>query len=100
MQHYLCKYIPPRSDFLATMSEDEKKWMGAHGAFLNDLLDRGIVVAHGPVIDPAGGYGVSLFQIDDGQDIDAFTSQDPIVRNGVGHYEHFRMLGLKTKQSS
>jgi len=100
MKFYLCKFIPPRADFLATMSADEKTWMGEHGAFLNDLLDQGIVVAHGPVMDPAGGYGVSLFQIEDGQDIEAFTSQDPIVKNGVGRYEHFKMLGLKSRALS
>lgn len=97
MKHYLCKYIPPRPDFLATLSADEKTWMGQHGAFLNDLLDKGVVVAHGPVIDPAGSYGVSLFQIDDEQDIAAITSQDPIVQNGVGHYEHFKMAQLKAR---
>ena len=42
MKHYLCKFIPPRADFLATMSADEKKWMGQHGVFLNDLLGKGI----------------------------------------------------------
>jgi uncharacterized protein YciI len=97
MKFYLCKFIPLRADFLATMSPDEKNWMSEHGAFLNDLLAKGIVVAHGPVMDPAGGYGVSLFQIEDGQDIDALTSQDPIVKNGGGHYEHFKMLGLKSR---
>ena len=51
-------------------------------------------------MDPAGGYGVSLFQIEDGQDIEAFTSQDPIVKNGVGRYEHFKMLGLKARALS
>ena len=97
MKHYLCKYIPPRADFLSTLSAQEKTWMGQHGAFLNDLLDKGVVVAHGPVIDPAGSYGVSLFQIDDEQDIGAITSQDPIVQNGAGHYEHFKMVHLKAR---
>jgi uncharacterized protein YciI len=97
MKSYLCKYIPPRADFLATMTEEERAWMGQHGAFLDDLLEQGVVVAHGPVIDPAGGYGVSLYQIDDDRDIAALTARDPIVRNGVGHYEHFPMLHLKVR---
>lgn len=97
MKYYLCKFIPPRADFLATMSAHEKTWMGEHGAFLNGLLGKGIIVAHGPVMDPAGSYGVSLFRIEDGQDIEAFTSRDPIVKNGVGHYEHFKMLHLTTR---
>ena len=65
MKYYLCKYIPPRADFLATMTADEKAWMKQHGAFLDDLLEKGQVVAHGPVMDPRGGYGVSLYQITD-----------------------------------
>ena len=97
MKYYLCKYIPPRADFLATMTADEKAWMKQHGAFLDDLLEKGQVVAHGPVMDPSGGYGVSLYQIADNQEIKAITSEDPIVKNGVGYYEHHPMLHLKAR---
>lgn len=97
MKYYLCKYIPPRGDFLATMSDDERTWMGLHGEYLNDLLAKGVIVAHGPVIDDTGGYGVSLYQIEDDQDIASFTSGDPIVKNGVGHYEHYTMLHLTAR---
>ena len=57
MKFYLCKYIPPRTDFLATMTAEESNWMKQHGDFLNNLLDKGLIVAHGPVMDPSGGYG-------------------------------------------
>ena len=77
MKYFLCKYIPPRADFLATMTADEGKWMKEHGAFLDDLLEKGLVVAHGPVMDPSGGYGVSLYQIADDQDIAKITSETP-----------------------
>jgi uncharacterized protein YciI len=97
MKFYLCKFIPPRADFLATMTADESTWMRQHGVFLDDLLEKGIIVAHGPVIDPAGGYGVSIYQIADDQDIAAFTAEDPIVKNGVGHYEHHPMLHLRAR---
>ncbi len=97
MKYYLCKYLPSRADFLATMTDDEKTWMGQHGAYMNDLLDKGQIVAHGTVIDPNGSYGVSLYRIEDDQQIEAFTSQDPIVKNGVGRYEHFPMLSLKAR---
>jgi len=97
MKYYLCKFIPPRADFLATMSADERDWMKQHGQYLDQLLEQGILVAHGPVMDPAGGYGVSLFRIADEQDIAALTSADPIIRNGVGHYEHHPMLHLKSR---
>ena len=97
MKYYLCKYIPPRADFLATMTADEKAWMKQHGVFLDDLLAKGQVVAHGPVTDPSGGYGVSLYQIADDQEIKAITSEDPIVKNGAGYYEHHPMLHLKAR---
>lgn len=97
MKYYLCKYVPPRADFLTTMSVDELTWMKQHGDFLNDLLAKNVIVAHGPVIDDAGGYGVSLYQIADNEEIAAFTSQDPIVKNGVGHYEHYVMLRLASR---
>lgn len=97
MKYYLCKYIPPRTDFLTTMTVDEQRWMTEHGLYLNELLAQGVVVAHGPVIDDAGSYGVSLYQISDDQDITAITAQDPIVKNGVGHYEHYAMLHLKAR---
>lgn len=97
MKYYLCKYIPPRPDFLSTMSADESGWMKQHGAFLDELLDKGLIVAHGPVMDPSGGYGVSLYQIGDDQDIEAITATDPIVKNGAGHYEHHKMLHLKSR---
>jgi uncharacterized protein YciI len=79
------------------MSADEQEWMKQHGAFLDALLDEGKIVAHGPVMDPAGGYGVSLFQIADDQEIEVITSEDPIVKNGAGHYEHHPMLHLKAR---
>lgn len=100
MTHDLCNFIPPRANFLATMLAGEREWMRQHGQYLDRLLEQGLVVAHGPVMDsthPAGGYGVSLFCILDDQDIAALTSADPIVRNGVGHYEHHPMLHINSR---
>ncbi len=97
MKYYFCKFIPPRANFLATMTPDERELMEEHGKFLDDLLRKGLIVAHGPVIDESGGYGVSLYQVADDQDVEALTAQDPIVRGGVGHYEHFTMLHLKSR---
>lgn len=97
MKFYLCKYLPPRADFLATMTDIERALMAQHGAYLNELLDKDVIVAHGPVMDEQGGYGVSLYQINDDQEIGDFTSEDPVVKQGVGHYEHYPMLHLKAR---
>lgn len=97
MKYFLCKFIPPRADFLPTLTDQERDLMKRHVDFMYDLLAKGVIVAHGPVMDPAGGYGVSLYQIADDEEISDFTSQDPIVKAGVGHYEHHVMLSLKAR---
>ncbi|WP_110656089.1 YciI family protein [Salinicola halimionae] len=96
MPCYLCKYIPPRADFLETMTDEEQELMRRHGDFLDRLLEEGLIVAHGPVMDPSGGYGVSLYRIADGELIETLTAQDPIVKTGCGRYEHYPMLHLKS----
>ncbi len=96
MKSYLCKYIPPRRDFLDTLSTEEQALMADHVDFLNELLAQKIIVAHGPVLDDKGAYGVSLFRIDDSDEIEAYTARDPIAAAGVGHYEHHPMLHLTT----
>jgi uncharacterized protein YciI len=97
MKYYLCKWLPPRADFLATMTADEREGMTRHGAFMDELLARGQIVAHGPVLDPDGAYGVSLYQIADNEDIAEITAQDPIVKSGVGRYVHHPMLRLQSR---
>jgi uncharacterized protein YciI len=97
MKYYLCKYYPPRADFMPTMNAEEKSLMAQHAAYMNSLLEKGTIIVHGPVMDPSGGYGVSIYQIADDQNIEALTSQDPIVKKGIGHYEHHPMLHLTAR---
>ena len=97
MKSYLCKFLPPRADFLATMTPEEVQLMKRHGAFLDDLLAKGFVVAHGPVNDPAGGWGLSLYQVEDDVDVAALASQDPMVKEGGARYEVCPMRHLRTR---
>ena len=53
MKYYLCKFIPPRPDFLATMSDDELKLMKRHGAFLDELFAQGVIVALVAMVSPS-----------------------------------------------
>jgi uncharacterized protein YciI len=97
MKAYLTKWLPPRADFLATITEREKELFRQHGDWQTGLRETGQIVAHGPVVDPAGTYGVAIWEIDDDADIAALTAQDPIARAGVGHYEHFAMLQMRAR---
>ena len=97
MKYFLCKFMPPRPDFLQTMTPTEGELMKQHGMFMNELLDKGLVVAHGPVDDPAGGWGMSLYAVADDHDIHATTSQDPMVIHGGGRYEVYPMRHLRSR---
>jgi uncharacterized protein YciI len=98
MKFFFCKFYPPRKDFLSTMTPSEARLMKEHGAYLQGLVEKEKVVAHGPVQDPAGGFGLSLFKIEDGEDIDAFTAADPMVIAATGaRYEVYPMLQLRTR---
>jgi uncharacterized protein YciI len=97
MKAYLTKWVPPRGDFLATITEREKELFQQHGDWQTGLRETSQIVAHGPVVDPAGSYGVAIWEIQDDADIAALTAQDPIVRAGVGHYEHFAMIQMRAR---
>lgn len=94
MKAYLTKWIPPRPDFLPTMTPEEQSLMQRHGDLQTELRTQRLIVANGPVTDPAGTYGVALWEIEDDVDIEDLTAQDPIILAGLGHYEHFPMLML------
>lgn len=71
--------------------------MKQHGAFLNDLMAQGTVIAHGPVDDPDGGWGLSLYQVEDGVDVAALASQDPMVQHGGARIVVCPMRQLRTR---
>jgi uncharacterized protein YciI len=96
LKTYLTKWIPPRADFVTTTTDAEKDLLQQHGAWLNAMMADGLIVAHGPVMDPAGGYGVALWTLGDDRDLAGVVARDPIVRAGVGHYEQFTMLKIST----
>ncbi|WP_426440642.1 YciI family protein [Bradyrhizobium genosp. P] len=96
MRYHFCKFYPPRPDFIRTMSEAEAQLMKAHGEYLQSLLTLGKVIAHGPVEDPAGGFGLSLFVLQEGDDLATLLERDPMILAGTGaRYEQFRMRQLR-----
>lgn len=101
MKYFLCRFVPPGPDFLKTMTPEQKLLMKAHGDFLQGLLEKDTVLAHGPVADPAGGWGLSLFEVADDKttdDVRALTAEDPMIKANIGaHYEVLPMLQLRKR---
>ncbi len=99
MAYFFCKFNLPRKDFLKTMTPEQAKLMKAHGYFLQGLLEQGKVIAHGPVIEPEGGFGLSLFDVEDEIELSRLTAQDPMILAESGaRYDTFPMRHLRYRQ--
>lgn len=60
--HYVLYLNPPRTTFMQDMTEKERKIMQQHVAYWNNFMDKGMVLAFGPVLDPQGGYGLGIVE--------------------------------------
>lgn len=98
MKYFLCRFIPPSTALLRTATSQQKQLMKEHGEFLQALAEQGGIVAHGAVADPAGGWGLVLFEVDDtttADDLYLVLAQDPMITAGFGaRYEVLPMLNL------
>jgi uncharacterized protein len=98
-QHFFFRLIPPRPTFAADMTEEERALMRRHLAYVRTCFDRGQVLAYGPVLDPAGAFGVALLEVDDPAEAQQFAKDDPAIRAGLHTYAIAPMI-LGACQSS
>jgi uncharacterized protein len=84
MHYYLLKLIAPRPDFAATMTEAEMRVMQDHGAYLKKYVDKGTVIVMGPVLDPAGAWGLAVIEAGSEDEVRAIIARDPTVLAGLG----------------
>lgn len=88
MAHHLYKLIPPRPSFgPGDMSEEEMALMGEHAVYWTGLMDEGHVLAFGPVLDPAGTWGLALVATGDEATARRFGEGDPAVLSGRFTFE-------------
>jgi uncharacterized protein YciI len=77
MSHYFVKLIPHRFTFVQDMTEEERGLMQQHAAYWRDCMKRGEVVLFGPVMDPAGVYGMGVLDVDTQQAVETLLAADP-----------------------
>ena len=97
MAYFLCKLIPPRKTFLQDMTAEERALMGDHAAYWSPYVQGGLVIAMGPVADPAGHYGVMIADVASHASLGALQANDPVIRSDRGFsFETFAMPALAT----
>ncbi len=84
MKYFFLKLVPPRPDFILTMSDAEKAIMRDHRNYWDGFAEKGWAVAYGPVADERGGYGAGFWALPDGEDAQRLTADDPAIKANVG----------------
>lgn len=82
--YFLCRLIPPRTDFMTTMTADERGIMQAHVGYWSDKVATGNALVFGPVADPKGGYGIGIISVADIPEMEALRDADPAMQSGIG----------------
>ncbi|WP_373696743.1 YciI family protein [Microvirga yunnanensis] len=84
MPIHLCKLLPPRPTFPGDMTPSEAELMQKHAGYWQDLADRGVALVVGPVLDPAGIWGVAIIDAKDADAAAAIANDDPVIAAGGG----------------
>jgi len=87
---------PPRDDFAATMTDDEKRVWSVHAARTQKLLDDGVVVLAGPTLGKVN-TGIVIFEADDEEKARTIMCEDPAIAGGYarGELRPFRVSFLR-----
>ena len=92
---FFLKLNPPRASFMQDMNAQEKEVMQKHVAYWAPFVNDGTVIVLGPVMDPKGGFGIAVVQVDDEAHLQRLIAADPA--NGLNSYEFYPMRAV-TKQ--
>lgn len=84
MSHFVYRLVPPRPTFGPdTMTDDEAATMADHAAYWSTLVAAGDAVVFGPVMDPAGTWGLAVVEADTEAEVRALRERDPAVSTGL-----------------
>ena len=82
---FFARLVPHRPDFATTMTAAEQATMRTHIEFLQSQIAAGKLVAAGPVLDPAGVYGIAVIEAESLDEVRLLLDRDP--GKAVGRYD-------------
>jgi uncharacterized protein YciI len=77
---------PPRDNFAATMTDQERAAFAAHAEWLGRLLADGVLILAGPTLGPVN-TGIGIFEAPDEQTARAIIAEDPVATGGFARAE-------------
>ena len=92
---------PPRDDFAATMTDDEREVWGEHFARLQRLLDEGVMILVGPTLGRVN-TGIAVFEAPDEAAARRIMDEDPAIASGIatGELRPFQVALLRGRDES
>lgn len=84
MAFFFCRLLPPRPTFPFDATDEERRLMSEHAAYLRGLGERGTMLVAGPVPEGQGAWGLAVFEASAEADVRALTDADPVVSAGRG----------------
>ena len=84
MKHFFSKLIPPRTTFPGDMTPVEAKFMQQHADYWRALVNQDRAIVLGPVMDPAGAYGIGVIKAEDLAQARVMVDEDPVVKAQLG----------------
>lgn len=90
--YFFLKLIPCRPTFAMDMTDEERAVMMQHIAYWKKWMTEGRVVVFGPVMDPAGPYGMGVVQAENEAEVAAFVANDPAAK--INRYEFYPMRAV------
>jgi hypothetical protein len=88
---FVLRLKAPRPQFAQTITEAERDIMARHGAYWRPYVERGDMLAFGPVLTDDDSYGLAVVETDDEQALRDFAAEDPVVTTGTASFEIGRM---------
>jgi uncharacterized protein YciI len=86
MSEWIYFLHPPRDDFAATMTEEERQVWGRHFERLRQLLDEGVLLLAGPTLGKVN-TGIAVFEASDETAARAIMEADPTIAGGFARGE-------------
>ncbi len=84
-KYFFLKLVPSRPDFAQTMSDEEQKIMKEHVQYWTELMNKGLALLFGPVLDPGGTYGIGILIVDKEDQVYELAAKDPATK--LNRYE-------------
>jgi uncharacterized protein YciI len=100
MSEWIYFIHPPREDFAATMTDEERAAWGIHFERFQRLLADGVIILVGPTLGSVN-TGIAIFEAADEASARVIMDEDPVIAGGFarGELRPFRVSLLRGRDA-